>query len=1607
MQLSEASRIVELLLKDIPNSRQYESLASDLMDNIQKYQEEQYIEWKAEIENTMNNPHSDAFLRKSGQLMELDFEKGTLSVNYGEKLVSLLREVRQLLALGLQVPVKVQTLADQAQKFYRHGIVLKQVAHFYNTIDQQMLPCQQAMLLDAALAFEKLVKNPKDEKNCEAGKSGKVVITWDNPAEVEKYIQKLQTSAEKLTGQNRKFRKMHAQITDTVVTLMNVDLIRHSQRWKDKVQEIRSSISGVQEQGVKMEDTLSWRIHWDYQLYKALEHQYQVGLETMNEALPEIKVDLIFKSGKLQFRPPLEEVRAKYFRDMKKFINTPVAFTGVGEGRVFNAMVDMNAPSLATVYKKSEILFTEVLRVVDQFKEWVILGTIDLEEFVDSALGDVSDWEFNFKMVKQKGKEAEQLPIQRKVDCITVSLLPVKATIDDHLQRLSDALQSSLKKTIGIHFAAIEEFVIKGMELLSKKPQTIEEIGNAHAIHQNLLKNKTSVQHHFDSAESKNKLLKSVIGAGVDMSGIQTRWSKLELMLESHDLMIKEQVEALKSGIDIRKQKFLKDLEKFSSRWYQLKPKLVDLSDKDSANKAVSFVKNRKVEFSELYQVYTSIVENCAHFQLPVPEFEDLQVVKSDLEKSESMWGYYESYTEDLQNYYAEDWISFRSKAHVFEDFIGKWSEALRNREPDAITVHIQREMDGFREVFPCLKFLRGESWMPEHWGELFRTISMPREVTVYSLTFGHFLHATAAVLQNLDAIKEINNRANGEIQIREAIQELDIWGSAAVFTTTNYQDNKGESICLIKDWKETLTQLGDHQSLLQSLKESPYYKNFMDKVALWEQKLTDLDEYLHNLNLIQRKWVYLEPIFSRGALPSEQHRFARIDEDFRSIMTSVLRDNRILSILSYPSLRETLRALVDQLERCQKALNEFLEEKREKFARFYFIGDEDLLEILGQSQNPNVIQAHLKKLFAGVYNVVLDDSSTLIVAMRSIEGEHVPLRQPVALSAEVESWLHNFANEMKATLQQQLIDCSKTFDVFKYPQQILGLAEAVHFTSKCESSIANGSLVNLSVVLEKELETYTSFNIDSINDETERQVMELKVKSLILDKIHFIDVVEQLKRKNVSTISDWEWQRQLRFYISPKDSSCVMRMSDAEFMYTYEYQGNPSKLVHTPLTDKCYLTLTQAMASGFGGNPFGPAGTGKTESVKALGSLFGRQVLVFNCDEGIDYKSMGRIFTGIVKCGAWGCFDEFNRLEEAVLSAVSQQIQVIQAALKCGDKSVSLIGKTTDLDGDSAIFVTLNPAGKGYGGRQKLPDNLKQLFRSVAMTHPDLDLIADTILCAEGFKCGKDLGMKVVAIFSLCKQLLSTQQHYDWGLRAIKAVLRLSGNLLRRERSITAVSAAKEASIILKALRVNTLSKLTFEDCQRFINLMNDVFPDVAVESINYEALGEAIRESYDDLHLVYMENQVEKVLQFYEACNQRMGVVIVGPSGSGKSTLWKVLKLALSKMCRKLMVYTMNPKAVNKQQLLGHMDMDTREWSDGILTAAARQTIKESSDTQSWIICDGDIDPEWVESLNSVLDDNRLLTIPNGERIQFGPNVNFIFETRNLTYASPATVS
>ena len=125
-------------------------------------------------------------------------------------------QVRQLATLGFKMPQVVQWNADVAHRFYRHGVVLKQVANFYNTIDTQIVRSQKPLLLDFALQFEQLATNPRAKASGDKGSGGKL-ITWSDPTQLEAYIQQLHAAAERLTQENRKLRQVHSTIGEQVV----------------------------------------------------------------------------------------------------------------------------------------------------------------------------------------------------------------------------------------------------------------------------------------------------------------------------------------------------------------------------------------------------------------------------------------------------------------------------------------------------------------------------------------------------------------------------------------------------------------------------------------------------------------------------------------------------------------------------------------------------------------------------------------------------------------------------------------------------------------------------------------------------------------------------------------------------------------------------------------------------------------------------------------------------------------------------------------------------------------------------------------------------------------------------------------------------------------------------------------------------------------------------------------------------------------------------------------------------------------------------------------------------------------------------------------------
>ncbi|TKC40538.1 hypothetical protein EI555_000521, partial [Monodon monoceros] len=286
-----------------------------------------------------------------------------------------------------------------------------------------------------------------------------------------------------------------------------------------------------------------------------------------------------------------------------------------------------------------------------------------------------------------------------------------------------------------------------------------------------------------------------------------------------------------------------------------------------------------------------------------------------------------------------------------------------------------------------------------------------------------------------------------------------------------------------------------------------------------------------------------------------------------------------------------------------------------------------------------------------------------------------------------------------------------------------------------------------------------------------------------------------------------------------------------------------------------CYITLTQSLHLTMSGAPAGPAGTGKTETTKDLGRALGIMVYVFNCSEQMDYKSCGNIYKGLAQTGAWGCFDEFNRISVEVLSVVAVQVKSIQDAIRDKKQRFNFLGEEISLNPSVGIFITMNP---GYAGRTELPENLKALFRPCAMVVPDFELICEIMLVAEGFIEARLLARKFITLYKLCKELLSKQDHYDWGLRAIKSVLVVAGSLKRGDPD------RPEDQVLMRSLRDFNIPKIVTDDIPVFMGLIGDLFPALNVprrRDLNFEAL---VRKAVVELKLQAEDNFVLKVQGF-----------------------------------------------------------------------------------------------------------------------------------------------
>ncbi|XP_025202252.1 dynein beta chain, ciliary-like, partial [Melanaphis sacchari] len=1017
-------------------------------------------------------------------------------------------------------------------------------------------------------------------------------------------------------------------------------------------------------------------------------------------------------------------------------------------------------------------------------------------------------------------------------------------------------------------------------------------------------------------------------------------------------------------------------------------------------------IDNANSSLMELEDLYQKLLSQAILFEIPQPEPNILLSTKKTLRLNKQLWdfvylvrGWINVWKSTLWNNVDTENIDmelkrFAKELKVMDKIIRDWS----------VYEYIEDLIKTMMTSLRALSELQNSAMKERHWAELMNVTNVRFSIEK-STTLNDLLSLNLHVYE--DDIKNI---------VDKSVKEMSMEKSLKVFTETwnamsfEYQPHPRTKVNLLKVREEIVEVLEDNQVQLQNMLSSKFVGYFYNEVFNWQLKLNTADRVINLWLEVQRIWAYLEAIFIgsgdiRIQLPEDTKRFESLDKEFKSLLVDIRANPNVVKGTSKPGLYNKLVNIQNELFKCEKVLAQYLEIKRLTYPRFYFISSADLLDILSNGNNPESVCKHLIKLYDSMSRIKFINDK-LGTGMYAKDGEYVEFNENCECSGQVEKWLNKLTDTMRSSGRQYFDRAVKSYDdkprrlwIFDYPAQTALCGVQIWWTAE-----TNDAFAQLEIGHENALKEYNKKQIVQLNELIDLLLEDLtkgdrqKVNTICTIDVHCRDVVAKMIQQKIETSSAFQWQCQLRHRWDFKESDCFANICDAQFRYWYEYLGNTPRLVVTPLTDRCYITLTQSLHLIMGGAPAGPAGTGKTETTKDLGKAIGMMVYVFNCSEQMDYRSCGNIYKGLAQTGAWGCFDEFNRISVEVLSVVATQVKSVLDSIKAKKNTCFLLGDNVNLIPTIGMFITMNP---GYAGRAELPENLKALFRPCAMVVPDFELICEINLIAEGFQNARLLARKFLTLYSLCKELLSKQDHYDWGLRAIKSLLVVAGSLKRADRN------RPEDEVLMRALRDFNTPKIVTEDTTIFMGLIGDLFPALDVPRKRDLEFEKQVRQAAIDLKLQPEDNFILKVVQLVELLEVRHSVFIIGLAGTGKSEVWKTLYRTYANLKCKPHFNDIEPKAVTNDELFGVISPTTREWVDGLFSCLIRDQSQMPGDGPKWMVMDGDIDPMWIESLNTVMDDNKVLTLASNERIALTPTMRLLFEISNLRSATPATVS
>ena len=1277
-------------------------------------------------------------------------------------------------------------------------------------------------------------------------------------------------------------------------------------------------------------------------------------------------------------------------------------------------IVELNYEATATMMK----VYTPYAYLLSADTEKKVVDFNHATHTLPEVTSEIARYELARKEVEKRSQP------HVRFNLLTVSCDAVKERLTSRAVELAEKLRLCVKSA----------FLAKGNEICSRYMEIFVRLGQHPSTEEEMVELETFLgectglllELNGELNEARKSLrfcTEQAIGfAPEHLTLIGDTWcwpGKIRPKVDECNKRLKAERNRAEDELNVKKERFVEELDEYVrqaeavSGWGEIDRVNENMSTLNTLQEKMKEAKERAEGMNgeeELLGQPRTLFEQLEEVPKILAPFVNLWSIAQDFTKSHHVWLTGPMSNIDPESLEVEVKGMWKTNFKTLKSLQSDESGAMR--APLKVAEALKEKIDEFMLRLPLICAICAKGMKPRHWESVSTVIGysfQPAENTSLTDMFRMKLD------KHLEALDEIAASSAKEYSLEKALDKMFTEWQPLEYMLKEYRDT---GTCIMAGSEDVQALLDDHIVKSQTMQGSPYIKPFAERATAWANKLVLIQDLIDIWLKVQGIWQYLEPIFGSDdimrQMPEEGKLFKKQDGMWRDNVKKVLRDVRVLVVADIPGLVESYKEQMGMLEIVQKGLNDYLEMKRLYFPRFFFLSNDELLEILSETKDPTRVQPHLGKCFDGIGKLVFEEHN-IISGMYSAEGEKVTFGgETITPSAMVEAWLtqveHHMFKSVARVCEESFADYAKTPRdtwVTKWQGQVIILVAGFEWTASIDKCLSDPATGNANL---KEYHKVVITDVENIVQLVRGNLPKLQRKAiapLIVIDVHARDVVGELQRNGVSGQNDFDWLAQLRYYLDPEEGSLV-KMISTTLPYGNEYLGLQGRLVVTPLTDRCYRTLMGALQLELGGAPEGPAGTGKTETTKDLGKGIARQTIVMNCSDGLDYLAMAKFFKGLAASGAWACFDEFNRIELEVLSVVAQQILTIQRAKSAKLTEFDFEGSHLPLKMTCNSFITMNP---GYAGRAELPDNLKVLFRTVAMMVPDYAMIGEVMLLSSGYMEARPLAIKIVGTYKLCSEQLSSQDHYDYGMRAVMAVLRAAANLKQSTPD------QDENILMLRSIIDVNLPKFLQHDVPLFEGITSDLFPGIELPKPDYDLLKETCGEHCKSVNIQLTDLFFIKITQLYEMIIVRHGLMIVGYSYGAKTSMYRTLGAALGMMKERgadeqaVSYYVLNPKSITMGQLYGQFDGVTHEWSDGILAvtyrfAAQQEKIHNVPDRQ-WVMFDGPVDAIWIENMNTVLDDNKKLCLMSGEMIGMSSVQSMIFEVQDLAVASPATVS